>query len=516
MPITISGLLADQRLGLRLLSGRDHIKREVLWAHTSEFTDPSPWLDGGELLMTMGLNCPADVAAQEAYVERLAHAGVAGLAFDTGTILQRVPSGVVTAGERLGIPVLQIPPATPFIAISRAVVAALTQDQIRAFSDVAKAQDRVAAAAVSAGPRGVAEALAACLRCQVALFGPRGTVMACAGHADPLVGRVRLLLGGSDGGRRPVHFTHVDDHGVITVQSISGRSASLVLGSDVALTHHERLIVGHAAAVLSLLLRRPHHVAELEEQLRRAVARAVLLQGAEPDPGLMRVLGFGASSRVVVAVADGVARVDEVAKAIDAELGAEGRARLIAATLSGVAIVMPAADAQELLIRVQGILTSHEGERPALGYSEPHSLQALAAALAQAKTAARSGRGAGNFRGYGDLSALDLLLRAQPVESLQALVASTLGPLVGESSQRQLLDALEAFLAHNGQWQAAAASIGVHRHTLRQRLGSVATILGRDLADSVDRGELWVALVARRHLVTSSQSADAPRTTPRE
>jgi subtilisin family serine protease len=48
----------------------------------------------------------------------------------------------------------------------------------------------------------------------------------------------------------------------------------------------------------------------------------------------------------------------------------------------------------------------------------------------------------------------------------------------------------------NGQWDAAAADLGVHRHTLRYRMRRVEEILDRSLDDPDVRMELWLALKA--------------------
>jgi purine catabolism regulator len=49
-------------------------------------------------------------------------------------------------------------------------------------------------------------------------------------------------------------------------------------------------------------------------------------------------------------------------------------------------------------------------------------------------------------------------------------------------------------LSRHGQWDAAAADLGVHRHTLRYRMRRVEEILGRSLDDADVRMELWLAL----------------------
>ncbi len=72
MAITVSRLCADRTLGLTVVAGAAGADRMISWAHTSELADPTPWLEGGELLMTLALNLDPHPAGQFAYVERLA------------------------------------------------------------------------------------------------------------------------------------------------------------------------------------------------------------------------------------------------------------------------------------------------------------------------------------------------------------------------------------------------------------------------------------------------------------
>ena len=71
-------------------------------------------------------------------------------------------------------------------------------------------------------------------------------------------------------------------------------------------------------------------------------------------------------------------------------------------------------------------------------------------------------------------------------------------PLNGAGTRGEALAAsLRAFLEHNGSWEEAAAQLGVHRHTLRQRLRRVADLTGRRLDSGRDRMELLLAFEAR-------------------
>jgi hypothetical protein len=80
----------------------------------------------------------------------------------------------------------------------------------------------------------------------------------------------------------------------------------------------------------------------------------------------------------------------------------------------------------------------------------------------------------------------------------EAISRSLLGPLADYDRRQHgdLVASLRAFLEHNGNWEAAARALGVHRHTLRYRVRRVAELTGRDLDQAADRVEFWLALQA--------------------
>jgi hypothetical protein len=66
--LTVRELVAD--CGLELATGEAGADRKLRWVHISEHEDPTPWLSGGELVLTTGYQL-ATPAKQRRFVELL-------------------------------------------------------------------------------------------------------------------------------------------------------------------------------------------------------------------------------------------------------------------------------------------------------------------------------------------------------------------------------------------------------------------------------------------------------------
>ena len=71
----------------------------VRWVHISEHEDPTPWLSGGELLLTTGINLGTAGQAARATSSCSPATGLAGLGFGTGFDHERLPKAIVEAAE---------------------------------------------------------------------------------------------------------------------------------------------------------------------------------------------------------------------------------------------------------------------------------------------------------------------------------------------------------------------------------------------------------------------------------
>src|SRR5256885_4247180 len=124
--LTVRELARDLELGL--LAGDDAADAPVRWVHISELADPTPWLSGGELLLTTGMGLRDDAGAR-AYVERLADHGLAGLGFGLGFDHDEVPGALIKAARARGFPVVAVPYELPFLAVTERAFAQLVNEQ---------------------------------------------------------------------------------------------------------------------------------------------------------------------------------------------------------------------------------------------------------------------------------------------------------------------------------------------------------------------------------------------------
>jgi purine catabolism regulator len=126
MELTVESLIGE--LGLKLVSGAESAQTHVRWVHSTELPDPTPWLKGGELLLTTGIQLDTPKVQRE-FIDRLADHQIAGVGFGTGFAHKRLPPALVTAAGKRGFPLFEVPYALPFIAITERAFAQLVRER---------------------------------------------------------------------------------------------------------------------------------------------------------------------------------------------------------------------------------------------------------------------------------------------------------------------------------------------------------------------------------------------------
>jgi purine catabolism regulator len=511
-------------LEVRLLTGEDGLDLPVRWVHISELEDPTPWLSGGELLLSTGLQL-GTAEGQREFITRLADHQLAGLGFGTGFRHAAVPPPLLEAAAERGFPVFEVPYEVPFIAVTEAAFGKLVNEQYAVLRRALAAQERLERIVLSErGLDALAGAIATQLGAAVVVLDGRGGVLARHEFRRELEGPLLEGLRGDVLARRadPRQFVPAVEEGyqglALPVSADGAPTGStsaptrapeawiVAIKDSGALSDFDRLTLRQAVSIVALELLRARVAGQTERRLAGDVLQALIsgeLTGAELA---RRLAPFGLGDRVAAIV---VSRSELEAPLADA-LRAEAMPGLVAAAGSMACALVPGLGEDELVAVAERTVARLNGDpsavlRAGVGRAVPagegrrsfHEARCALEALTlgvSANGAARTG-----VATHKDLGSFQLLLSLQDDEALKIFCDSVLGKI--EASEGgyggELMRSLEAFIEENGQWERAARRLYCHRHTLRYRIRRVEELTGRDLHSARDRIDFWLALRGR-------------------
>jgi len=509
MALTVRDILGVPGLALRLVAGQASVDRPIRWVHASELEDPTPWLKGGELLLTTGRGIGTTPAKQRAYVTRLADAGLAGLGFGLGFDHERIPKALITAAEQAGFPLFEVPYPVPFIAITEAVSTRLIAEQYETLQRAVEAEHVLTRAVMEGGGvEGIAMSLAKVTGGLALLLDLHGIALAATSPAArQRAQRVWDELRTSRPEGTGFSLTLVDRGHHIWVQPVGAQGrveAFLAVGKPEAPSQLDRIVAGHALSLFAIELAKSRAVAEAERRLQGDFFDA-LVSGTMPPQEAIRGLarfGFDRDAKVVVVAIEGGGRgVEGLAYTAEDHLSRAGGPYLISRNEVAVHVLLPSEPEPELGT-LHGALAQRLGD-VRLGSGGSASADQVGRSLREARYALQVCRLEGwESAGFEDLGTYRLLLSMAEPDALRAFADAMLKPLDEYDREHggELTSSLRAFLQHNARWETAAAELYVHRHTLRYRMRKVEELTGRDLSSSFDRMEFWLALRARELL----------------
>ncbi len=502
---TLSQLLAMPDLGLRLIQAGPG-DPEISWSSITELLDLSSYLEGGEIIMTTGLALAPDDPRWRDFVASLNRAQVAAIGFGIGVNHDRVPQPLIAAASMYRVALFEIPLPVPFIAVSKAIAALIRADELRAARGALQAQQRLLDGA--RGGQRPAEVLASVAQAtgrQLALVASDGAVLAAtAGFA----------AANESGGT---------EHIALDRES----SLRLAVAGDSPLTPEGHAVIAAGSMVLSLSLR-GDSAEETRERERWERLTSTLLEGTgSPSSVAILAPSLELPSRMRAIAVQG--RAEDVAAW--RRRPRSGLDRLISPAAGhtgapGLALAWQlCTDSEIALEQSLAVAASHDLDavvgRPARLGEIPLSRRSAAARLRALSTTAplyTAPRVPQTLWADRDTPLLEALLGmggagpaalpsaeasglpAGAIDPRRVLSVRVLGPLslhdpqLGEADRGLLRETLRAVFEADGQRGPAAAALGIHRNTLRDRLARIERLTARSLADADDRAELWLAL----------------------
>ncbi|MCI4657212.1 PucR family transcriptional regulator [Cryobacterium zhongshanensis] len=513
--VTISLAQLQERLGRDLQSdggGRPE-RLDLTGVHISELTDPTPYLGGGELLLTTGIPLAGTDEHVSRYVRRLVDHGVAALGLGLGAGTDHVPPHLADACRAEGLALLIVPDGTPFLQVSRAYWDLVGRTEHADFAANLGLQTSLARAATQPGAaasvvRVLAEALGGWAAYLPADGTPESLWPANESRVLPKLREetARLNLAGTHAAATfPLLGTDVVEYSIVA----GGRTAGfLAVGAGRALRPSDRQLMLTGCMLLSITAQQGWEVRRANAILGGTAATLLLHGHIDASRLVAAELGLPPlTERVRVLAVTGeqadLLSTEELADAIASMAGREDASELrksirhssLRCTFDGLDYVI-----------VDVPKTAHDAAGAAAAPAgAPHSAQAVTvpgrlppAALGLLKAA---------ISGPVTLAQLSSIV-VEVGRACRRAASGTLVPVENVLDPRaelwveelrvytraDLVETVRCYLRHRGQWETTARDLQVHRNSLRHRIEIASRLIDADLDDPDVAANLWLAL----------------------
>ncbi|WP_189052827.1 PucR family transcriptional regulator [Longimycelium tulufanense] len=523
----------------RVVAGSAGLGNRVRWAHVAEVADIAHLLRGGELVLTTGIALPDDPAGLARYVDDLVGVGAAGLVVElVRRWPDRLPSALVQAAERRGLPLVTLSAETRFVSVTEAVIELVMDRQVAELRAAEQVHEIFTALTVSgAEPTDILHEVARLAGLPVVLETLTHHVLAYdTAGVDP----AGLLLDWEARSRSvtPDGRTAYDPGAgwLVTVVGARGDDwGRLVLVSPDEPPHRHVVVAERAASALALhrLVARDRDT--LERQTHRALLSELLAPGTPSGELPMRAnaLGIPLEDRQLVGVA--IQPCSTVPTSAAAALATQEVLRDLAevtasaarrARIPALVGVVDDSSVRALLslprrMNVSQVLDQVAQEVHRLAAGTPRASRVVvavgttAASLSDARrslgeaahvaNAALRSPGSKTYHRLDDVRLRGVLHLLRDDERLSAFVHRELGPLLAREDNQatRLIEALRAFCEHGGNKSSAAAAVHLSRTAYYQQLERIEQLLGVSLDDPESTLSLHVALLASDVITTN-------------
>jgi purine catabolism regulator len=505
--ITVRELVEAPQLRISVLAGSSGLDRALTWAHACELPDPTEWLNGGELVLSVGMALSEDPAEQVAYIERLSAVDAGAVAFGDTTYAKELSSDARHAADRLGLPILWVAFEVPYIAVARAVIDTNQQEEQRRLQSLQRAYEAVRSAAeTGTGLDGLVVTLAKLARSDLHLLElPYGNAIAASTGAplDPDVHAALLAQAERRESLPAVLRLDTDGYKVVGVPVQASRIAALVaMAPD---RKPDAPLLQHIATILAVELEKRFGERERQRRLGAELLAKLIDQTIEVATAetLLAEHHLDREPRVIVTWRTNAS----------VERGGDLHHRLAA---RGIPHLLLRRDLYYALVNgddaTLGALLQELAAAGAVGISGPLGRATRAPDAAREGRLALKTADAEHRRSftYGSANAGSPFVPSS-VSDAERIVDSILGPLraYDDDNNSNLLPSLRAFLENNRSWQRTAERLHIHKQTLHYRMKRVTELTGRRLDSTSDVAALWYALEAEA-LLRSDPLAAAP------
>ena len=471
MAISLAALLGVKSLNLSKAGLAETTwHQDINWVAVTELEDPQRFINGGELVLTTGMRLRS-APEQRRFVRQVQRAGAVGIGFGVGLTHDAVPPALLAEANRWGLPVVEVPYETPFIAIGKLVADAQSADHYAKLERLIAGHQVLARALLTGG--GLAELLkhlGSMLRTDIALT--QFTAQLHNSAKDPATA-----------------------DGWASYPIPTGRRDACTLW--VRQPFEDSGIIGYAQNLISVELNNMVKQRQAQRALCGQVLEDVIHGALETSEAQRRLAGVGLNStrKNVVLLAVSAAHHKALASTSVPQQLENAVAAVVGKDL--VLVVNDDGSGSPALARKLSDHLAEAGIHATIGiggaYTKPNGLRW---SYFEAREAASHGMPVNEPE---RLSLTSLLLASEDVP-LADMANESLNPLRAFDAAHgaELMTTLESYLNNNGSVSAVAEALTLHRNTVRYRLAQITELTGYDPSVTADRVQLWLALAVSR------------------
>lgn len=486
---TLTKLIHESDLGLRLVSGVGRSSRGVTTASTTELSHPGRYVVKGQLVMTNGLwlatRSPADWARD------VVESGAVGIACGLPDEASAGLEDLVSACVAMDFPLALVAPDVSFASIAERVRALTWGSAEQAL------RNHVARARQFASVEPSYDAILAELRGQTgltaAVLSSDGEVLARTSSRS-FEGQIPALLELTFPNALP---SPLDGTVVFPIlPSARSRCAMLVVDGDLRSMSEDALLVGGLAATMAAICDMRDHAEETHREAEIALVFDLVVTagfGKDECAKRLRRLGLDVSNGVRAVC---VAGEDSALRTLRTILSETALWRA-----DTPAVVLLDSRAWTVLEEEQRRAAGHQSFAVGWGSVVPTEPTGIRKSMAEARLYLQAAEGGASQAGRpADRAAAhsQLLWMLDPGLA-DTFADSVLGPLVrwDRDNDSQLLATLTHYFRLDCQLVEASRALFIHSNTLRNRLARIEEITGRSLGSTNDRVDLALALELR-------------------
>jgi purine catabolism regulator len=487
MSSLLEELLGNPSFGAVVLAAEDEIpqRRPCRAVHLTDLPDPSPWLRGGEIVLTTGISLVGDEAAQSEFVRNLVKIDCVALgysAFDYSP----PPEAIIRTAREVGLPLFTLDFSVHLTDVTMFIMSRLIDRQYVRMQQGIEVHRKVMREVVGSARMDtilklVGEATPDLSFLVLDYFG--GVV---AQHGD-----TRFEVPAAELARGRTEPAVPGLYRDITVDDVKVRLWTLSVAGEAqgffacwgagSLDETDVLLLEHAVAGVIFVLARDLSLRQVRRSLVSDLLDA-LRSGSVSDEvlgQLMERLGISADGSFSVMCIPSPPNVPlpEICRLIEDHLPSSVP---VGCVDTDVYAILPAQLADAAVALYDALGPRIDGVR--VGVSPVRQgVSGVQVAFRQAQSAARFAPRAAGVFGLEDVAVASMFGSEDP--ALRALVVNrVLGALltVDRRENSQLLPTLRAFIAHGCRPGQAAAELFIHRHTLGYRLDKIAKLTGQD------------------------------------